>query len=166
MFTKPLLIATIAAGLSVATFSPQVSADPVGGAIVGGAIGAAVGGPPGAAVGAILGTAIGTDLYYNGPRHAYGPAPYYDGRNFAPPTAYAPAPVYAPPPGAYYEPAPMYYAPRIAPVYYAPRVAPVYFAPPIVYARTPNVYVPRRYAYDRPRHYSVGYYRADHPRYR
>ena len=49
MLTKPLLIATIATGQSVAAFSPQVSADPVGGAIVGGAIGAAVGGPPGAA---------------------------------------------------------------------------------------------------------------------
>ena len=79
MLTKPLLIATIATGLSVATFSSQVSADPIGGAIVGGAIGAAVGGPPGAAVGAILGTAIGTDVYYNGPRYAYGPAPYYGG---------------------------------------------------------------------------------------
>jgi hypothetical protein len=163
MLTKPLLIATFAAGLSAATFSTQVSADPIGGAIVGGAIGAAVGGPPGAAVGAILGTAIGTDMYYNGPRHAYGPAPYYRERYFAPPSAYAaspgyaPAPVYAPPPGAYYEPTPTYYAPRVAPVYYAPR---------IVYAPTPNFYGPRRYAYERHRHYSGRFDRADYPRYR
>ena len=123
MLTKPLLIATIATGLSVAAFSPQVSADPIGGAIVGGAIGAAVGGPPGAAVGAILGTAIGTDVYYNGPRYAYGPAPYYDERYSAPPPDYAPPPAYAPRPLA---PA---YAPAATPAYYAPRVAPVYYAP-------------------------------------
>lgn len=58
MLTKPLLITTISAGLSVATFSPHVSADPIAGTIVGGA----VGGPPGTAAGAILGTAIGTDI--------------------------------------------------------------------------------------------------------
>ena len=108
MLTKPLLIATIATGQSVAAFSPQVSADPVGGAIVGGAIGAAVGGPPGAAVGAILGTAIGTDMDYRGPCYVYGPAPYYDQRYVAP------LPHYALPPRFYYEPAPVYYAPRVA----------------------------------------------------
>ena len=76
MRTKPLLIATIAAGLSVAAVSPQVSADPVGGLIVGAGIGAAVGGPPGAAIGAVLGTAIGHDAYYRGGGYAYGPGPY------------------------------------------------------------------------------------------
>ena len=147
MLTKPLLIATIATGLSVAAFSPQVSADPIGGAIVGGAIGAAVGGPPGAAFGAILGTAIGTDVYYNGPHYAYSPAPYYGER------------YYASPPAAYYEPAPVYYAPRVAPVYYAPRV---------VYARPPSVYGQRRHNNDRPRHYDYAgrYERADYSRYR
>lgn len=142
MLTKPLLIATFAAGLSVAAFSPQVSADPVGGAIVGGAIGAAVGGPPGAAVGAILGTAIGTDVYYHGPRYAYGPAPYYDQRNFPPP------PDYAPPPSAYYAPAPVYYAPRV------------------VYARPAYVYAPPRYYYDRPRYYGGHFVRGAYPWYR
>ena len=157
MLTKPLLIVTIAAGLSVATFSPQVSADPIAGAVFGGAIGAAVGGPPGAAVGAILGTAIGSDVYYNGPRYAYVPAPYYGERYYAPPSSYAP------PPGAYYEPAPAYYAPRVAPVYYAPRVAAVYNAPRVVYAPAPNFYGPRRYVYDRPRHYAGRIDRADYP---
>ncbi len=142
MVAKPLLIATIASALSVASFSPQVSADPIGGAIVGGAIGAAVGGPPGAAVGAILGTAIGADVYYNGPRYAYGPAPYYGERYVAPP------PAYAPPPGAYYEPAPVYYAPRV------------------VYARPPHVYGPRGYYYDRPRYYAGRYARSDYFRHR
>lgn len=159
MLTRPLLIATIATGLSVATFSPQVSADPIGGAIVGGAIGAAVGGPPGAALGAILGTAIGTDVYYNGPHYAYGPAPYYGERYVAPPPAYEP-------PDAYYEPAPVYYGPRVAPVYYGPRVAPVYYAPRVVYARPAYVYGPRRHYNDRPRRYAGRYARADHRRYR
>lgn len=152
MVTRALLIATIATGLSAAAFAPQASADPVGGAIVGGAIGAAVGGPPGAAVGAILGTAIGSDAYYNGPYRAYGPAPYY-GEGYS-----APAPAYAPPPGAYYAPAPVYYGPRVTPVYYGPRVAPAYygprvapgyFAPRVVYARPPYRYGSHRYYYDR-----------------
>ena len=42
MGTRALLIATVATGLAVAGFSSQASADPVGGAIVGGAIGAAI----------------------------------------------------------------------------------------------------------------------------
>ena len=104
MLSKPLLIATIAAGLSVATFSPQASADPVGGAIVGSVIGAAVGGPPGAAIGAVLGTAIGTDAYYYPPAYAYDPAPYRRERYYD----YAPAPVYYVPQGIYARPAHIY----------------------------------------------------------
>lgn len=45
MLTRPLLIATIATGLSVASFSTHVSADPGAGFVVGGTIGAVVGGP-------------------------------------------------------------------------------------------------------------------------
>jgi hypothetical protein len=136
MLAKPLLIATLAAGLSAATFTTQVSADPVGGAIVGGAIGAAVGGPPGAAVGAVLGTAIGHDAYVHG---YYGAGPYYGyGEYDYPAPAYGYAPAYAPAyyGGAYYGPAfyggvvysgHRHYYPRRA--YYYPRYVRRHYAP-------------------------------------
>ena len=97
---QPLLIATIATGLSIATFYPGIRGshrrrdrgrcDRCCGRRA-----------PGVAVGAILGTAISTNVYFDGPRYAYGPAPYYGERYAcavpvsAPPPAYASPPAYA-----------------------------------------------------------------------
>src|SRR5688572_13200171 len=87
MPAKPLLIATIATALSAVSFSTQVSADPVAGAVAGGTIGAIAGGPPGAVVGAIIGAVIGDDAAY---RHGYYRDQYYYGRGYgyAPPAGY------------------------------------------------------------------------------
>jgi hypothetical protein len=117
MLKKTLSALTLAAGLAAAAYSQQAAADPVGGAIIGGAIGAAVGGPPGAAVGAILGTAIGSQPYYYRDRR-------YRGAAYGPDYGYAPR---------YYEPAPAYYG--YAPSYYA--------RPPVVYSRPDYGYEPR-----------------------
>jgi hypothetical protein len=131
MLAKPLLISTLAAVLSVVTWSMPAAADPVAGAIVGGAIGAAAGGPPGAAIGAILGTAIGADVQYHEHGHGYTPPPHYGESYYAPP-----APSYGPPVAySYYAPAPVYYGP-VARAYYPPRV---------VYAPPRYVYAPRRH---------------------
>jgi hypothetical protein len=118
MLKKPLVIATTAAALAVATLSTQASAaDPLAGALIGGGIGAAIGhgagGRNGAAVGGVLGAIVGSSIaadsgYYGGPGR-YGSSGYY-----------APAPAYYAPAPAYYEPAPVYYEP--APVYYGPSV--------------------------------------------
>jgi hypothetical protein len=122
MSKKTLFAFTLAAGLAGAAFSQQAAADPIGGAIIGGAIGAAVGGPPGAAVGAILGTAIGSEPYYYRHRYSRG---YYDR-----PYGYAPPPVRYSEPARYYEPAPAYYAPPA----------------PVVYSRSAYAYDEPRYA--------------------
>ena len=73
---RTVLTAAVALiGLGATAYSATASADPIAGAIVGGAAGAAIGGPPGAAVGAILGTIIGsTPPYYAYPRY-YAPPP-------------------------------------------------------------------------------------------
>lgn len=132
MTKKPLLIASLTAGIALSVFSIQARAgDPVAGALIGGGIGAAIAGPPGAAVGAILGTIAGSEPYYDrryaGP--VYAERPYY---------APVPAPAYYPSQPSYYPSQPSYYAP---PAYYGPQV---YYAPSAYYA--PRAYYYRPYA--------------------
>jgi hypothetical protein len=129
MTRKPLVIATLVAGLATATLSMNASAgDPLLGAIIGGGIGAAIGHNTGqhrgGEIGAVAGAVIGSTIAANS-------GPYYgDGYYAPPPVAYgpAPAPYYAPAP-AYVEAAPVYYAP---PVYYGPTVS-IGFGGPVYY---------------------------------
>lgn len=98
MLKKPLIIASTAAILmGSATLSTQAkAADPIFGALVGGALGAGIGhavdGRHGAGVGAAIGAFAGAVSAANSPYYHdngyYAPAPRYYG-----PT-YAPAPVY------------------------------------------------------------------------
>jgi hypothetical protein len=114
MFKKPLLIATLASAVGIATLSTQAAAgDPVLGALIGGGIGAAIGHDVnrhgGAAVGGVLGAIVGSSI-------AADSGPYYrDG---------------------YYEPAPRYYAePAYGPAYYGPAYYP---AATVVYSSGPR----------------------------
>ena len=123
MLKKPLVIASVAALLGAATLSTQAkAADPIFGALVGGALGAGIGhavdGRHGAGVGAAIGAFAGAVGAANSPY--YGDSGYYG----------APAPYYGPT-----------YAP-VAPAYgygygynYA---APVYPAATIVYSSGPR----------------------------
>ena len=97
MLKKPLVIASIAALIGTATLSTQAkAADPIFGALVGGALGAGIGhavdGRHGAGVGAAIGAFAGAVSAANSPR--YYDRGYYDyGPRYYGPT-YAPAPVY------------------------------------------------------------------------
>ena len=120
MSKKPLIIATTAALVALATVSTKAEAgDPLLGALVGGVFGAAIGNSVhhhnGAAVGGAIGAIAGASIAANSDPYYYGaPAPYYS--------------------------APRYYQPAPAPVYgygygYA---APVYPAATIVYSSGPS----------------------------
>src|SRR5688572_33219601 len=103
MLKKSLVIASVATLMGAATLSTQAkAADPIFGALVGGALGAGIGhavdGRHGAGVGAAIGAFAGAvsassyDGYYGGSGY-YGGGGYYGGpRAYGP--AYAPAPVY------------------------------------------------------------------------
>ncbi|HEX3063216.1 MAG TPA: glycine zipper 2TM domain-containing protein [Usitatibacter sp.] len=124
MKRKPLVIATLVAGLATATLSMNASAgDPLLGAIIGGGIGAAIGHNTGqhrgGEIGAVAGAVIGSTIAANS-------GPYYGEGYYGPP----PAPAYYPPAPAYYEPAPVYYEP--APAYYGPSVS-IGFGVPVYY---------------------------------
>ena len=126
MRTRPLLIALIAAGVSVTAFSTRAAADVGAGVIFGGAIGAMVGGPPGWVAGMAIGAAIGeSEEQKNARVHGntrYVVAPPPPGFNGVPPDYVERRVVYSRPTVVYSQPA--YYAPPAAypaPVYYGPR---------------------------------------------
>ena len=102
MLKKPLIVATAAAVVAMATVSTKAEAgDPVLGALVGGVFGAAIGNSVnhhnGAAVGGAIGAITGASIAANSGPYYYGepaPAPYYGGPAYGPASAPAPAPVY------------------------------------------------------------------------
>ena len=105
MVRKPLVIATMAAALGIATVSTQASAgDPLLGAIVGGGIGAAIGhsagGRDGGVVGGVLGAVVGSSIaaesgYYDRGYYYGAPPAYYGPAYYAPPVYAAPVVVYS-----------------------------------------------------------------------
>jgi hypothetical protein len=139
MLKKPLIIASAAAILmGLATLSTQAkAADPIFGALVGGALGAGIGhavaGRHGAGVGAAIGAIAGAASAANSPY-------YYD--------------------DGYYAPAPRYYGPTYAPapVYSYGYAAPVYPSATIVYSSGPRYYGHRHYNHYRgDRHHYRGH---------
>ena len=136
MLKKPLVIASIAALMGAATLSTQAkAADPIFGALVGGALGAGIGhavdGRHGAGVGAAIGAFAGAVSAANSPYYGGG---YYGG-------------------GGYYDNGPRYYAPTYAPVApaygYGYGYAPAYPAATIVYSSGPRYYGGHRHRHHR-----------------
>ena len=135
MRSKPLLIAALITGVTVAAFSTRASADVGAGVIIGGTVGALVGGPPGWVAGMAIGAAIGEGEDQRNAR-IYGTTRYAD----AQPGYYAPPPnaVYLPPQASY----------PVARVALPPPgfngVPPDYVERRVVYSQ-PVQYAPRRY---------------------
>jgi hypothetical protein len=137
---KPLIVATTAALVAMATVSTKAEAgDPVLGALVGGLFGAAVGHSVnhhnGAAVGGAIGAIAGAGIAASSDGYYYGGSGYY-------------GPGYAP-----------QYAPVPAPVYGYGYAAPVYPAATIVYRSGPTYRNHRGHRHGHGHGHRTGYYR-------